>query len=587
MNNTKNNNKKSGGKKILCWIVAIAIVLAVVSLALFNQALDSGWLDRSMDAMKTENFTVSIAGMEYFYRTVANSYISMYQSYGMSSYINIDSSISHKKQECSMTQSGTWFDFFLTTTKAEVSNILSCCEAAKAEGITLTDEDKASIDKEIATIKTNADTYGYSLNQYLTAVYGSAVNESVVRDCLELKYLYNRYITAHVDAADTSDEAVDAIYSENKSDYDVVEYLNFVFDYNDLYLDEEEQAKAESADSESTAAPADTAEAAESTAADESTAAEDAEITEDAEATEDAEEVESESADETTSAEPEEVREPYSTTDRNTAIEKSHADADELLAALKSAASLSEKQQVFEDFIKDYLTDALGLTDEQYAKNKDNFSVKATYKKDDEIIAWAFDEKTAAGDVKMFTEKEEHEHKEGDDETKLADVYTVVLVTKTAGRDESLATADIRHILFSNDDYEDDTKAKEVYEELKAVLGTDEFTAKFEELAKEYSADDSNKDNGGLMEDLAKGSTVTEFDDWVFGGENTKGSLGIVETKDYGWHVVYFEDEGLPAWKNDIISKIKSDANSEAETKASETYKITQDDNKMSKWIDA
>ena len=120
LNNTKNNNKKSGGKKILCWIVAIVIVAAVVSLALFNQALDSGWLDRSMDAMKTENFSVSIAGMEYFYRTVANSYISMYQSYGMSSYINIDSSISHKKQQCSMTQSGTWFDFFLATTKAEI-----------------------------------------------------------------------------------------------------------------------------------------------------------------------------------------------------------------------------------------------------------------------------------------------------------------------------------------------------------------------------------------------------------------------------------------------------------------------------------
>ena len=89
------------------------------------------------------------------------------------------------------------------------------------------------------------------------------------------------------------------------------------------------------------------------------------------------------------------------------------------------------------------------------------------------------------------------------------------------------------------------------------------------------------------MEDLAEGSTVTEFNDWVFCGENTKGSLGIVETEKYGWHVVYFEDEGLPAWKNDIISKIESDARSEAETKASETYTVTQDDNKMSKWIDA
>ena len=568
------NNKKSGAKKIICWIVAIAIIAAVISLAAFNQALDSGWLDRSMKAMESENYTVSVAEMEYFYRNVANGYVQMLQGYGMSSYINIDSTKSHKLQACTMANDGsTWFDFFLASTKSEVSKLLTCAEAAKAEGITMSDEDYAKIDESIVDLEETAKSVGYSLKQYLSAVYGPSVTESVVRECLELQTMYDKYVTAHVDAADISDEAVEKIYADEKENYDIVDYFTFTFDFNDLYMDEEEQKKAETATTTTATTPA------------ESTGA----VTTEAPATsEDPKEESTETtADTTTAAETEEPREAYSTKDRDEAIAKSRLDAGELKAALDSADTLEEKTKIFEDFIKDYLTDEFGLTDAEYEKSKSNFKISATYKKDDKTLEWAFGDNAKAGDVKMFTEKEKHDHKEGDDESGLADIYTVVLLTETAHRDDSLATADVRHILFHKNDYKDDVKVKEIFEELKKLVGTDAFTAKFEEYAKEFSYDTSNKDKGGLMEDIYKGQMVTEFDTWVFGGEHKAGDLDIVQTKDYGWHIVYFEEEGLPSWKKTIIDNVKADAQTEAEKTAADKYTVTQDDNKMSKWIDA
>ncbi len=526
------NNKKPGAKKIICAVAAIVVTAAVIFLAAFNLVLDNGALDRSMTAMKSENYNVSVAEMEYFYRTVANSYISMLNSYGMSSYISIDSSTSHKLQKCTMGD-GTWFDFFLDMTKSEVTKILTCAEAARAEGITLDDEAKASIDDEIANITGTAESYGYSFKEYLNAVYGGAVNEQVIRDCLELQLLYSAYVSAHVDAADTSDETLEKEYDAEASD--IVEYMSFTFDYNDFLADEDEKDEK---DNEST-----------------------------------------------------EENKAFSTTDAKEAKDKAVNDADKLYTALKAADSLADKEKIFNDFIKDYLTGTFGLSEKDYEKNKDNFTITSKRSSDNETIKWAFgteDDVRTAGDINSFVEKEELGDNESDKEA--GEIYTVVLLTKTAHRDDSLATADIRHILFSDDDYKDDTKANEILAELQKVLdeeGKDAFEEKFASLAAEYSADTSNKANGGLMEELAKGSTVDEFDEWVFGGEHKAGDLGIVKTEDYGWHIVYFEAEGLPAWKNTLINEIEANTQTEAENNAKEAHSVSSDDNKMSKWIDA
>lgn len=538
---TKKNAKNSCGKKILAWVIAILVVAAVVALTVFNYAVDSGKISRNMIAMETENYSLTIPEVEYIYRSVSNSYVSMLQSYGMSSYI--DTSTSHKTQKAAFGD-GTWFDYFLDSTITQADQILTGCEAAKAEGITLDDEDYAKIDTEIESMTASAEKLGTSLKKYLTNYYGPSVTEKNVRKVLELQLLSNKYIETHVDAADISEETLNKTYSDNVANYDVVNYLTFTFDYNDVYLDEEEQKKAETA-TDTTAA---------TTVAD-TTA-------------------------DTTTAEP--AKDPVETTDKTEAEKLTKEYADKLIAALEASAD-DDNADAFNTFMKDHALNVLGLTESE-ADAKSYASGNVKYTKDNEIREWAFADERQVGDFKLFEETEDHDHKEGDDHSDLAKTYTVVVLTKTEGPDKAIASADVRHILFSKDDYTDDVKVKEVYDKWVADGAK---TEDFEALAAEYSADNSNKDNGGLMEDLAKGETVTEFNDWVFAEGRKAGDHAIVKTESYGWHIVVYEADGYEGWEKTIVDEIQSKAQTEATDAAAKSYTVTHNDDNMEKYINA
>ncbi len=87
-----------------------------------------------------------------------------------------------------------------------------------------------------------------------------------------------------------------------------------------------------------------------------------------------------------------------------------------------------------------------------------------------------------------------------------------------------------RHILVEKED-----TAKEIIKKL-------EGGAKFEDLAKEYSKDPSNKDSGGDLGYFTKDAMVKEFADAAFGG--TKGQILKTPVKtQFGYHVVEVLDK--------------------------------------------
>ena len=538
---TKKNAKNSWGKKLLTWVVAIAIVAAVVALTLFNYAVDSGKISRNMIAAETENFSITVPEFEYIYRSVANSYISMFQSYGMSNYIN--TSASHKTQQSAFGD-GTWFDYFLSAAKDQVSSMLTSCEAAYAEGLELDDDDYAAIDAEINSMSETAKSLGTSLKKYISNYFGPSITEQNVRNVFKLQLLSNKYIDTHVDAADISEETLNKTYTDNVANYDVVNYLTFTFDYNDVYLDEKEQKAAETA-TDTTAA---------TTTAD-TTAA-------------------------TTTAEP--ANDPVETIDKAEAEKLTKEYADKLIAAL-TASEDDDNAEVFKSFMKDHSLNVLGLTASK-AESQSYDSGNVKYTKDNEIREWAFADERKVGDFKLFEETEDHEHKDGDDHSALGKTYTVVVLTKTEGPDQTIVTADVRHILFSKSDYTDDTKVTEIYNKWVADGAKVED---FEALAAEYSADTSNKDKGGLMEDLTKGSTVTEFNDWVFAEGRKAGDHAIVKTADYGWHIVFYETDGYAGWQKTIVDEIQSKAESDATKAATDAYTVTYNDDTLATYINA
>ncbi len=81
---------------------------------------------------------------------------------------------------------------------------------------------------------------------------------------------------------------------------------------------------------------------------------------------------------------------------------------------------------------------------------------------------------------------------------------------------------------------EDEDTAKKVAEKL--ADGAD-----FAELAKEYSTDTSNAENGGELGFFAKGDMVAEFEDKAFSME--KGAISDPVKTEYGYHIIKVTDK--------------------------------------------
>ncbi|MDY0028457.1 MAG: peptidylprolyl isomerase [Pseudobdellovibrionaceae bacterium] len=104
---------------------------------------------------------------------------------------------------------------------------------------------------------------------------------------------------------------------------------------------------------------------------------------------------------------------------------------------------------------------------------------------------------------------------------------------------------------------DDEAKAKEIITKLDGG-------AKFADLAKEYSKDKSNAQNGGDLGYFAQGDMVKEFGDAAFALAKGKYTQTPVKTQ-FGYHVILLEDKRArpaPAFddvKDELSAKVKRD----------------------------
>ncbi|HEW91040.1 MAG TPA: hypothetical protein ENF81_00635 [Thermotogaceae bacterium] len=120
-----------------------------------------------------------------------------------------------------------------------------------------------------------------------------------------------------------------------------------------------------------------------------------------------------------------------------------------------------------------------------------------------------------------------------------------------------------KHILVDSEE-----KAKEILQEIKDGKLT------FEEAAKKYSTDTSNKDKGGDLGWMTRKSLVKEFADAAFSA-TPNVIVGPVQTP-YGWHLIKVEDKKLINSLDDLL----------ASTSTAKEVKATISNNKYRKWLD-
>lgn len=237
----KNETKKSHADKtigIVCAVFALLIALILV----FNVIVDNGVFLRSKDAAKTENVEVDAAMMSFFLNQYiidwySNDYMTLYYNlYLNNKVLDLDLSKSFREQTISKDvatylgtqyEGSTWYDYFVSAVMEQVDMYVIYANAAIADGLTLSKEDKAEIEETVKTINDTILTEGSSY----AARYGQGVKKSDVRNCYELIWLASNYAEYKQEqlenALEADDSAVHTYVDENKGSFYSAEVLSY------------------------------------------------------------------------------------------------------------------------------------------------------------------------------------------------------------------------------------------------------------------------------------------------------------------------------------------------------------------------
>ena len=259
------NSKNSRLKTVLITVACVLAVAIIGSVFTYTLLGNNGYFLRHTVAVKSENYEVNNAQMSYFFTTNLSSELSknstVYQYYGL------DTSKSLKTQN--YPSGGTWYDYFMqSVTIPSVKQMLTLCEQAKSVGFELSDDDRASIDESIQTIKDTASQKGYSVSQYVMNYYGYGVNLKDVRSAMEMSQLAYSYYNSVMDSYEHSESDLAGYFSEHENDFLKIDYLSYTFKVSDV-KNADTSTDTSSGDAESTDTDASTDTSAESKEEDE------------------------------------------------------------------------------------------------------------------------------------------------------------------------------------------------------------------------------------------------------------------------------------------------------------------------------
>lgn len=231
--------KKQGMPGWLITVITVVITAAILISVAVSLMISNGVFNRMSTVVSTENYKVNANMLAYYFQAQYQSFQEDYSSF--LSGASLDTSKSLKEQTVDSSNmydmyltgsfSGTWFDFFMQQTLNDVSNVLIYCEEADARNIELTAEEKATLESSLNTMRETASTYGYTMNAYLSMVYGSGVHLTDVRRAMEYSTLATKCASAIAtdlyDAIGT--DRIDQKYTADPDAFNVIDYALHTF----------------------------------------------------------------------------------------------------------------------------------------------------------------------------------------------------------------------------------------------------------------------------------------------------------------------------------------------------------------------
>ena len=211
--------KKKGRGGLVALVVALALLLVcgvLFALSYFNvvrvpglsrltDRLHARAVDAGAAVIEVDGAKVSETDLRINYVNAQNrmaQYANYYtQMYGFN-VVGYDPALSPAAQTTKDDDGNeiTWHESFLGTAASQAQMVAMCEARAKAEGITLTDEDKENVESQLALYSEEAEAAGQTVEEFLEATYGEALTLDALREFYERMYLANRYFESRREA---------------------------------------------------------------------------------------------------------------------------------------------------------------------------------------------------------------------------------------------------------------------------------------------------------------------------------------------------------------------------------------------------
>ena len=226
---TQNEIQRDKDKAKVKKIVIRAVLICALVLALFLIFINTGLFYRTATAATVDGRNFSVAEFNIYYMTsVNNNYSALHSNYGDFANQVLDTSKPYDQQMYSSTM--TWDEFFTQTSLAKMTSVKLLNDmAAKDDGFSLTEDQKAELDSLIASPETYAKLYNISVSRYLQSAYGKGVNRKLYNKTVTEMYIADVYGAYIADNYEYTSDQLDSYYKAHTNDFDTVSFRAYQF----------------------------------------------------------------------------------------------------------------------------------------------------------------------------------------------------------------------------------------------------------------------------------------------------------------------------------------------------------------------
>ncbi len=207
--------KKRRKTVIICLIIAIVFIIGCVIFSISMYKRTNKYKTGTV-VMSSENYSIDLAMYSFFFTDGYYGFTSLQgddlKQMGM--YPDITKSL-HSQYYFD----GTWYDYFANSAKAHAKQTLILAEAAKKEGITLTDGELAALEKRAGA--------------YDASKYGKGITKDDILRCLILEYTAVKYEYEKRDAEKLEGNDLSGYYEKYYKHFSSVSFRRYEVKYGE------------------------------------------------------------------------------------------------------------------------------------------------------------------------------------------------------------------------------------------------------------------------------------------------------------------------------------------------------------------